>query len=306
MSNGNRARIRAQSGEQMLAQRTAIKDAVRNPLGKKMSYRKIANEEDRIVQIFLGMQRAGTVKHTDAVNIRRSDYGEIDLPSARPWIEKGKRVESVGKVVGSMVVSKNVTEFAIDMIHLKDGRVVDLDPQLTNLFDSGEVEACLLRQDFHNRKDTIVKKGVSSMVTSGIFMGAGTAVYLSTVGNIHTLIEQASNLFLSGPRFGQAIAIFAGAEMMRALSAIRINRRWDRRADANAVAIAGPEATASMLLKTEAAVEIRKEERHRAGTGSKNSGVSRLSKYAGKILGTQSQIDKRIKAIYEYEHEQAS
>ena len=151
-----------------------------------------------------------------------------------------------------------------------------------------------------------VKKGVSSMVTSGIFMGAGTAVYLSTVGNIHTLIEQASNLFLSGPRFGQAIAIFAGAEMMRALSAIRINRRWDRRADANAVAIAGPEATASMLLKTDAAVEIRKEERHRAEMGSKNSSVSRPSKYVGKILGTQSQIDKRIKAIYEYEHEQAS
>ena len=40
--------------------------------------------------------------------------------------------------------------------------------------------------------------------------------------------------------------------------------------------------------------------------GSKNSSVSRPSKYVGKILGTQSQIDKRIKAIYEYEHEQAS
>ena len=76
MSSGSRARVRAHSGEQMLAQRTAIKDAVRNPLGKKMSYRKIANEEDRIVQIFLGMQRAGTVKHTDAVNISQKQYSK--------------------------------------------------------------------------------------------------------------------------------------------------------------------------------------------------------------------------------------
>lgn len=285
----------AEYGNLVLADAKAIKDAIRPLMDNKPKYREMGAEEERVESLFERLKSAGVTRHTDAVNVRIGDYGELISPNARPLVEKIKRRESVTRVAFSILISQNVTNFVFDLMHSKNKRIIDLDPQLTQMFTDEELRACIIREDFHNNKKSIFRNGAISLLASGVSMGSAIVVYLNTLGTFKQLMDQFSNFFLSGPDFGLALALFSGAGTVRSISMSRINKRRERKADMIAVSHVGPDATASMLLKTQAALEISREGHRRC----EESEIRRSTRLLiGKIMGAHNHVEKRVALIY--------
>ncbi len=277
--------------------KNSLKEIIREDVSRAVKYDQVAKEEERIESIFNELKAKGKMKNTDSVNVVKGNYGELILPRARPLGENQKG--SFAKTATSILISKNTGDFLEDLYYHKNKRVVDMDVQLSKIFTDREVMACLLREDFHNNKKTILKEGIRSVISSAVSTGAGIGIYLDTIGNFRMLIEQASNLFLSGPKFGYALAIFIGTGIIRSVAMLRIDRTRESKADMFAANEVGRDATASMLLKTQIAQEAHNSASIKEATRYSLL-IHKAKNIAMKVIGKDKRTEKRIMHLYEF------
>ncbi len=141
------------------------------------------------------------------------------------------------------------TEFAIRLkAYWKKALGVYFNEDVARILTDKEVEATLLHEDFHNKLSTIVRTGVSKILSASAINAAAVGLYIKCVGGIDSFMNNGFR-FWNGHNFLYAVGLAFYATLLKKLVKAKIQRTEETHADNNAKSYVGKEAISSALVK---------------------------------------------------------